>query len=71
GAGCQHRIEEARELTAGTRFEVSINDFLDLDHPTGGELEPWVEAGVDRRALTITPPFDLERLAAIGRRLRS
>ncbi|MEL7157347.1 MAG: LLM class flavin-dependent oxidoreductase, partial [Actinomycetota bacterium] len=30
GAGCQHRIEEARELTAGTRFEVSINDFLDL-----------------------------------------
>lgn len=69
GPGCHDRIAQARALTASKPFEVSINDFLEPDHPTGGEVEHWVEAGVDRRALTVKPPFDLAGLAALGRRL--
>lgn len=51
---------------AGPRFEVSVLDDVDPDHPLGGEYDDLVEAGVERRVLTVSAPFDralLERLA--------
>lgn len=59
----------AAELTADRDFEISIHADLELDHPTGGEVERWVDLGVASRTLTMVPPFDLGALAALGERL--
>ncbi|MEM7287882.1 MAG: LLM class flavin-dependent oxidoreductase [Actinomycetota bacterium] len=64
-------IAHAASLAAGAPFEISIHDSLLLDSPTGGAVEPWVAAGVARRTLTVSPPFDLDAIAAIGANLNA
>lgn len=64
-------VAHARTASDGRPFEISIHDSLLLDEPTGGDVDSWVDAGVHRRTLTVVPPFDLDAIAAIGRRLNA
>jgi alkanesulfonate monooxygenase SsuD/methylene tetrahydromethanopterin reductase-like flavin-dependent oxidoreductase (luciferase family) len=62
-------VDLAVSLTSDRHFEVAVHDFIDWDHPSGGEVGPWVDRGVARRTLAIRPPFDLAAIAALGDRL--
>jgi alkanesulfonate monooxygenase SsuD/methylene tetrahydromethanopterin reductase-like flavin-dependent oxidoreductase (luciferase family) len=62
-------LKVAREGRDGRKFEISIHENFDLDHPTGGDTEVWITEGVDRRALTVVAPFDLKKISEIGKRL--
>ncbi len=59
----------ARAATNGRQFEISIHDDLDVDHPLGGEVDRWVELGVDRRTLVVKQPVDRASLESIATRL--
>ncbi len=59
----------ARSRTAGRPFEISVHDFADLSHSSGGEAEKWADTGVQRRTLAVSAPFDLRAIAALGDRL--
>lgn len=50
-------------------FDVSVFDRLVVDHPLGGDPEPLVTLGVDRRTLWVAAPYPLEAIRAIGANL--
>ena len=64
-------LKVAREGRGERKFEISVHENFDLGHPTGGDTETWIMAGVDRRTLTIVAPFDLKKLSDIGKRLNT
>lgn len=69
--GWQDLVRLARDMAPDRRFEISVYDMIDLDHPTGGETEAMVELDVDCRVLSVRAPFPSARLDAIADRLRS
>ena len=64
-------LRMANDLRSGGDFETSVWTELDAAHPLGGEIDEWVDLGVNRRTLAITPPFDLDAVASIGARLNA
>ncbi len=70
GAGSDELIARARSVTAGSPFEISIHDDLDPVHPFGGEIDRWLDLGVDRRTLVVKQPIDRAVLEGIADRLR-
>ena len=69
--GWQDLVRLARDVAPDRRFEISVYDIVDLDHPTGGDTEAMVDLAVDRRVLAVRAPFPSARLDAIADRLRS
>jgi alkanesulfonate monooxygenase SsuD/methylene tetrahydromethanopterin reductase-like flavin-dependent oxidoreductase (luciferase family) len=71
--GSLDEVEElvalARERAPGPAFEIDVHDELDLRHPLGGDPSRLLAAGVHRRTLVVSPPFDFEAIAAIGANL--
>lgn len=65
------RAELADHRDPATAFDLSVFDALDLDHPTGGAVEPFAELGVDRRTLYVVAPYPIAAIRAIGDRLAS
>lgn len=59
-----------RTTSAGASFEISIHEDLDAGHPLGGEVDRWIELGVDRRTLVVKQPVDRDALEAFANRLR-
>ncbi len=62
-------LQFARSATAGRAFEISTHEDLDADHPLGGEVDRWIELGVDRRTLVVKQPVDRATLESIATRL--
>ena len=60
-------VDVAEERT----LELSVYDVLDPDHPLGGDPEPMLDLGVDRRVLGVAHPYPLDRLDEIAARLGS
>ncbi len=56
----------AHERAPGPDFEIDVYDQLDLRHPLGGDPTPLLAAGVARRTLLVSTPFDFDAIAAIG-----
>lgn len=65
------RVASVRAMGVSDRFDVSVFDVLDLNHPTGGDVAPLVDLGVDRRTLYVGSPYPVDGIRAIGNRLRS
>jgi alkanesulfonate monooxygenase SsuD/methylene tetrahydromethanopterin reductase-like flavin-dependent oxidoreductase (luciferase family) len=64
-------VHAAVQTTSGSPFEIAIYDDLDVGHPHGGAVDAWIESGVTRRTLMMSPPFDLVAIAALGDRLNA
>lgn len=64
-------VSFARSATSGRPFEISVHDDLDPEHPLGGEIDRWVELGVDRRTLVVKQPVDGSMLEHIATNLRA
>jgi alkanesulfonate monooxygenase SsuD/methylene tetrahydromethanopterin reductase-like flavin-dependent oxidoreductase (luciferase family) len=62
-------VDAARRLSVGRRFEISVFDSLDLDHPLGGDPSPLGDLGVDRRTLYVSAPYSVERIGSIATKL--
>ena len=56
----------ARDRAPGPDFEIDVYDELDLGHPLGGDPARLLAAGVTRRTLLVSTPFDYDAIAAIG-----
>lgn len=57
-------LDRAPALRDG--FEVSLHQFLDPAHPTGGPIPAVAEGRLDARILAITAPYDLATLRRLG-----
>ncbi len=63
------RVATVRATGPSDDFDISVFDALDLEHPTGGDLAPLVDLGVDRRTLFVGFPYPVDTIRAIGDRL--
>lgn len=63
------QVAAARDAAAGRRFEVSVFDRFDAGHRLGGEVAPLEALGVDRRTLWVVPPYPVDAVVEVGRRL--
>ena len=54
---------------APEQFEVSVFAPLELDHPLGGDPEPFARLGIDRRTLWVQSPINADRIAVIAENL--
>ena len=66
------QLEQIAAVGATADFEISVLDSFDrfdLAHETGGDCGDLLDAGVDRRIVTVSDQVDLAGLAALGERL--
>jgi alkanesulfonate monooxygenase SsuD/methylene tetrahydromethanopterin reductase-like flavin-dependent oxidoreductase (luciferase family) len=52
-------------------FDIGVFDRLDPGHPLGGDPQPFVDLGVDRRTLWATAPYPVEAIAELASMLSS
>jgi len=71
GADWEDVVREVVDVSADRALELSVYDVIDLDHPLGGDPEPMLELGVDRRVLGVPHPYPLAPLDEIATRLAS
>ena len=69
GARLAEKVALAHELGGASGLEISVFDRADLNHPLGGDPEPLIALGVDRRTLMVDAPYDLDRLAVLSKAL--
>ena len=69
GDDLPQRVATARGAR-GADFEISVLAPLDPNHELGGDPTGLTDLGVGRRTLYVRAPFDVERIAAIGRALK-
>lgn len=69
GAAMADHVRSARERSGRPNFEISVMVDLDPAHPLGGDPEPLIELGVDRRILAVNSPFPREVIVAIAHNL--
>lgn len=50
-------------------FDISVFAPLDVEHPLGGDPEPFAALRIDRRTLWVQSPIDAERIAVIAANL--
>ena len=71
GPSIKEMVLLAKASAPNSKFQISVHTNFDYAHPYGGDIEQWSQLGVTKRACMVNAPFDLKRIATIGKRVSS